>query len=99
MCNLSHTALSMCNTRAPLVSRRRAAGNQLRDPFAQSRDVLGVVVGTGLADPPGSLVVLLPECEPGLEHPGSTAVRLEPGDAPRLARHGFQEDRVEGIDV
>src|SRR4029079_46954 len=35
-----------------------AASLQLEDPFAQSRQVLRVVIRAGLADPPGALVGL-----------------------------------------
>ena len=61
--------------------------------------MLLVVPDGGLADPPGGLVGRFAQLGPGLEHPGSAGVRLDPGDVPRLTLHRREEDRVEPIDV
>src|SRR4051794_26439510 len=61
--------------------------------------MMAVVIGTGLADPPGPLVTAVEELGPLLEHPRTTDVRLEPRDAPRLVPHRHEKLGVQPVDV
>ena len=76
-----------------------APGPQLGDPFPQAGEVLGVVVGAGLADPEGGVVVVVADGGRGDQHPGAGGVGLGPDDVERQRPQRLQVPAVEGVDV
>lgn len=91
--------MPVCGETMSGVSLARTPRGQLIGPLSQPVEVLGVVPGGALPDPPRRLVARLPQRVPGLEHPAAGGLCLDPGHLPRLASHARKERRVQYVDA